>query len=98
MGRRVAGGRWWVAGVTCRVPRVRCRVSRVLLWLGPLLAALWLQNRVVRVPVTFDGDNASGTPEPFITNLENPQHLLPLPDGSLLLSDFGANTLYRIDN
>ena len=61
-----------------------------------LLVALWGAGTVMRVTVLPSGDNATGQTEPFITGLSNPQHLLPLPDNSLLLSDFGRNTLYRI--
>lgn len=61
-----------------------------------LLVALWGAATVMRVTVTPTGDNASGQLEPYITGLSNPQHLFPLTDGSLLLSDFGRNTLYRI--
>ncbi|MCB0065356.1 MAG: PQQ-dependent sugar dehydrogenase [Caldilineaceae bacterium] len=60
-----------------------------------LLVALWLQQSVVQVHVTSDGDNATGTVEPFITGLQNPQHLLVWTDGSLLVSDF-AGTIYRV--
>lgn len=62
-----------------------------------LLVALWLNQVVLRVPFTLTGDNASGTPEPLITALRNPQHLLVLPDQSLLVSDFGAGKIYRIE-
>jgi len=61
-----------------------------------LLVVLWLQGVVMRVPVTLQGDNASGTPEPFITGLQNPQHLLVLEDGALLVSDF-SGTIYRVE-
>lgn len=61
-----------------------------------LLVALWTRGVVVRVPVTFAGDNATGTAEPFAGGLQNPQHLLVLPDQSLLLSDFSTGTLYRV--
>lgn len=60
-----------------------------------LIVALWLQQSVVQVNVTMDGDNATGIVEPFITGLQNPQHLLVWPDGSLLVSDF-AGTVYQV--
>lgn len=62
-----------------------------------LLVALWLQQQVVQVRVTPDGDNAAGVVEPFITGFQNPQHLLVLPDGGLLVSDFGRGVVYRIE-
>ena len=61
-----------------------------------LLVALWVQGMVMRVPITLQGDNATGTPEPFITGLQNPQHLLVLEDGALLVSDF-SGTIYRVE-
>ncbi|MCA9937910.1 MAG: PQQ-dependent sugar dehydrogenase [Anaerolineales bacterium] len=61
-----------------------------------LLVALWVRGEVVRVPVRYDGDNARGESLPFISGLDHPQHLLPLPDGGLLLSDYGRGRLYRI--
>ncbi|MFN8496091.1 MAG: PQQ-dependent sugar dehydrogenase [Caldilineaceae bacterium] len=61
-----------------------------------LFVALWAQGIVMRVPVTIQGDNATGTPEPFITGFQNVQHLLVLPDGALLVSDFSAGKIYRI--
>ena len=60
-----------------------------------LLVALWLQQSIVQVTVTAQGDNASGVVEPFITGFTNPQHLLVLADGTLLVSDFNG-TIYRV--
>ena len=64
-----------------------------------LLVALWgpTDRIVVRVPVTFTGDNATGSVEPFLSGLTTPQHLLLLPDGSLLVSDFAAGKIYRVN-
>lgn len=63
-----------------------------------LLVVLWgpPEQAVVRIPFTLADDNALGRVEPFITGMQNPQHLLPLPDGSLLASDFSAGVIYRI--
>lgn len=61
-----------------------------------LLVALWVGQEVVQVAVTPDGDNASGTATPFLSGLSAPQHLLPLPDGALLVSDHLAGTLYKV--
>ena len=60
-----------------------------------LFVALWLQQSVVQVTVTPVGDNATGVVEPFLTGLQNPQHLLVLAHDSLLVSDF-AGTIYRV--
>ena len=63
-----------------------------------LLIALWgpAEPSIVRVSLTPAGDNAIGEVEPFAGGLQNPQHLLPLADGSLLASDFSAGVIYRI--
>lgn len=61
-----------------------------------LLVALWLQATVARVTVTLDGDNATGVVEPFMTGLRNPQHLLVLADGSVLVSEFATGIIYRV--
>ncbi|MEZ4727530.1 MAG: PQQ-dependent sugar dehydrogenase [Caldilineaceae bacterium] len=61
-----------------------------------LLIALWLQTTVAQVTVTPEGDNATGVVEPLITGLRNPQHLLVLDDGSVLVSEFATGTIYRI--
>ena len=60
--------------------------------------ALWgpPEPAIVRVPFTLTGDNAVGQIEPFITGMQNPQHLLLQPDGSLLASDYTAGIIYRI--
>lgn len=60
-----------------------------------LLVALWLQQSVVQVTVTAEGDNATGVVEPFITGLTTPQHLLVQADGTLLVSDF-AGVIYAV--
>ena len=41
-------------------------------------------------------DNTTGVVEPFMEGLRNPQHLLPWPDGSLLVSEFGTGIIYRV--
>lgn len=61
-----------------------------------LLVALWTQGQVVQVTVTEAGENATGAATPFVTGLQNPQHLLALADGSVLLSEFGTGNIYRI--
>jgi len=62
--------------------------------------------RVVRVPV--DGQGRAGMPEPFVqgwlqvdasgreTAWGRPADVLPLPDGSLLISDDSAGAIYRV--
>jgi glucose/arabinose dehydrogenase len=62
-----------------------------------LLVALWVQGVVVRVPVSFGDDNATGVPETFIAGMQNPQHLLVLDDNTLLVSDFTTGEIYRIE-
>jgi hypothetical protein len=44
----------------------------------------------------MEGDNALGRVEAFISGMEHPQHLLVLPDHSLLVSDFGTGAIYRV--
>lgn len=61
-----------------------------------LLVALWLTGEVVQMPITYIGDNAISEPEPFLSGLDKPQHLLVLPDGSLWVSDFATGYIYRI--
>lgn len=61
-----------------------------------LLVALWAQGTVMRVPVTIQGENATGAPEPFISGLRNPQHLLLLADHVLLVSEFSTGKIYKI--
>ncbi len=63
-----------------------------------LLVALWGPpgQAIVRIPFTLIDDNAVGQVEPFVSGMENPQHLLLLPDGSLLASDFSAGVIYRL--
>jgi hypothetical protein len=45
----------------------------------------------------MEGDNATGSVEPFVTGLQNPQSLLLANNGSLLVSDFTTGTIYRVD-
>jgi len=62
-----------------------------------LLVALWLGGEVTAVTITPQGDNAIGTTETFISGFGNPQHLLPLPDGTLLVSDYRDGVIYKIE-
>ena len=57
--------------------------------------------QVVRVPI--DAQGRAGTPEPFLTGFlqgesawGRPADVLPLPDGSLLVSDDSAGAIYRV--
>ncbi|MCB9098247.1 MAG: PQQ-dependent sugar dehydrogenase [Anaerolineales bacterium] len=63
-----------------------------------LFVALWgpSERVVARIAVTATGDNATGTYEVFLKGLLTPQHLLVLPDRSLLVSDFSAGKIYQI--
>jgi glucose/arabinose dehydrogenase len=54
------------------------------------LVALWVGRRVVSVPL------AGGEPEPWLTGVERPQHLLADGDGALLLVDHGEGRILRI--
>lgn len=60
-----------------------------------LLVALWgpVNAGVVRVSL----DDEKGNVEPFLTGLQNPQHLLVEPGGSLLVSDFSRGIIYRVE-
>lgn len=64
-----------------------------------LLVALWgpPEQAIVRVSFTLVDDNAVGQVEPFVGGMQNPQHLLRLPDSSLLVSDFSAGIIYRLN-
>lgn len=61
-----------------------------------LLVALWNGTAVMAVTFTIQGDNATAESVPFITGFKNPQHLLVMPDNTLLISDYGSGTLYRL--
>ena len=61
-----------------------------------LFVALWARGEVVRVTLAVHGSEATGTVTPFLAGLANPQHLLVQTDGSMLLSEFGTGTIYRI--
>lgn len=60
------------------------------------LVALWVTGEVWQVSVAFTADNAQGETTPFITEMGNPQHLLLLDDGSILVSDYSNGTVYRV--
>lgn len=62
-----------------------------------LLVALWVKgNGVVQVAVDESSGEMRGEVTPFINGLENPQHLLVLEDGTLLVSDFARGTIYQV--
>ncbi|WP_420631437.1 PQQ-dependent sugar dehydrogenase [Candidatus Leptofilum sp.] len=64
-----------------------------------LLVALWLRGKVTAVQIEVDADGRFvGTTSIFLTGIQNPQHLLPTPDGALLISDYRTGTIYRIEN
>lgn len=64
-----------------------------------LLVALWLRQEVTAVQLEEMADGRfTGSNTPFITGLANPHHLLPTPDGALLVSDYRTGTIYRIEN
>ena len=62
-----------------------------------LLVALWIGGEVTAVQLEAGADGRfTGTNTPFITGIVNPHHLLPTPDGALLVSEFSTGTIYRI--
>jgi glucose/arabinose dehydrogenase len=64
-----------------------------------LLVALWLGGEVTAVQLEEGADGRfTGSNTPFLTGIANPQHLLPTPDGALLVSDHSSGTIYRIEN
>lgn len=61
-----------------------------------LFVALWARGEVVQVRLAANHSEAPAKIEPFLAGMANPQHLLVQADGSLLLSEFGTGTIYRI--
>jgi glucose/arabinose dehydrogenase len=62
-----------------------------------LLVALWLTNEVVEIPVSLVDDNAVGEYRPFISDMQNPQHLFTTPDGALWVSEFGTGQIWVVE-
>lgn len=64
-----------------------------------LLVALWVGGEVTAVQLEEGRDGRfTGTNTPFLTGIANPQHLLPTPEGALLISDHSTGIIYRIEN
>jgi len=63
-----------------------------------LLVALWLRQEVTAVSLSEVDGRFVASNTPFITGIANPQHLLPTPDGALLVSDYRTGTIYRIES
>ncbi len=62
-----------------------------------LLVALWVGGEVTAVQLEEGTDGRfTGTNSTFLTGIATPQHLLPTPDGELLVSDHSSGTIYRI--
>lgn len=61
-----------------------------------LLVALWVTGEVVEIPLTFEGDNSVGEKRPFIQNMQNPQHLITQPDGSVWISEYATGTIWVV--
>ena len=57
---------------------------------GRVLVALWVEGRVVEVDV------ATGEVTDVLTGAGNPQHLLSMPDGTLLLTVHDRGELWRL--
>jgi glucose/arabinose dehydrogenase len=62
-----------------------------------LLVALWLTNEVVEIPVSLVDDNAVVEYRPFISDMQNPQHLFTTPDGVLWVSEFGTGQIWVVE-
>ena len=62
-----------------------------------LLVALWVGGEVTAVQLEEGADGRfTGSNTTFLTGIATPQHLLPTPDGALLVSDHSSGTIYRI--
>ncbi len=59
-----------------------------------LLVALWGPVNAGVVRVSYEDDESEV--QPFLSGLQNPQHLLVEPSGSLLVSDFSRGVIYRV--
>jgi hypothetical protein len=62
-----------------------------------LLVALWVTGEVVEIPISLVEGNAVGEYRPFISNMQNPQHLITQPDGSVWLSEFGTGKIWVVE-
>lgn len=60
-----------------------------------LLVALWLTGEVVALPLTFGGDNATGEIRPFISQMQNPQHLISHED-EVWVSEYRTGRIWVI--
>ena len=61
-----------------------------------LLVALWVTGEVIEVSFEMAGDNAVGEIRPFITDLQNPQHLITQPDNSVWVSEFRTGKIWVV--
>jgi glucose/arabinose dehydrogenase len=62
-----------------------------------LLVALWVTGEVVEIPISLMEGNAMGEYRPIISNMQNPQHLITQPDGSVWLSEFGTGKIWVVE-
>ena len=60
-----------------------------------LLVALWVTGDVVRIPVRVAGDGAIGIAEPFITGMQNPQHIV-VADDAVYISEYATGKIWQI--
>ena len=61
-----------------------------------LLVTQWLRGEITAVSLSEQDGRFVGTSSPFLTNILNPQHLLPTPDGALLFSEHRSGAIWRI--
>jgi glucose/arabinose dehydrogenase len=61
-----------------------------------LLVALWMTGKVVEIPISLVDSNAVGEYRPFISQMQNPQHLI-VHDGALWVSEFGTGKIWVVE-
>ncbi|MCA9921837.1 MAG: PQQ-dependent sugar dehydrogenase, partial [Anaerolineales bacterium] len=62
-----------------------------------LLVARWLGQEVTAVAIHMENGRIVGETRPFIVGFGNPQHLLALPDQTLLVSDYREGVIYKVE-
>ncbi len=62
-----------------------------------LLVALWMTGEVVEIVFELEGDNAVGEIRPFLTDLQNPQHLITHQDGTVWVSEFRTGRIWVLE-
>ena len=59
------------------------------------LVAEWTKGEVVRVGLSADGTHATGV-APFVTGLVNPEPVLTMPTGAILVGDWHTGIVYEL--